>query len=476
MQASGAAINTLIQNAELPGAATPVDVRLAGGIIQRIAASLRPDPGDYRVDANGGLLLPGLHDHHIHLMALAASLESLRCGPPDINSEAALLALLRDTCRQQAPGWIRGIGYHPSVAGDIDRDWLDRYVADRPLRIQHRGGRLWVLNSPALAALDAAAGDTPPGLEKIDGRLTGRLYEGDLWLRERLHAQVPKLAAASRLLASYGITGLTDTTPGNGPDEWRCFRDAQAAGDLLQRLRVMGTPAIGQCEETPTLRRGERKIHLLESRLPEFDTLCRDIADAHLADRCVAVHCVTLTELVFALSALRDVGARRGDRIEHASVCPPEQLREIHALGLRVVTQPHFIAERGDHYIAEVDRQDQPWLYRAAGFLAAGIPLAGGSDAPFGDADPWRAMQAATVRRTASGKAMCTDEALTPEQALHLFLSPLNGAGDSPVALTPGARADLCLLHAPWREVRTQLKREQVRATWRDGQLIYRSG
>ncbi|MCB1689060.1 MAG: amidohydrolase family protein [Halioglobus sp.] len=468
--------DTLIKNAELFGVDTLVDVRIKGDRIQQIATSLLSAPDEHYIDAAGGLLLPGLHDHHIHLLALAASLESLSCGPPDIQSEEDLAALLREKNREDERGWIRGIGYHPSVAGDIDRDWLDQHIADRPIRIQHRGGRLWILNTMALAELGLSASDTPPGMELIEGRPTGRLLEADRWLRERMNTRPPNLTIASRLLARYGITGITDTTPGNGASEWRLFGEAQANGELLQRVRMMGTPQIQHCEETAFLRRGELKIHLLESRLPDFESVARAIQDAHFNGRSVAVHCVTLTELVFALSALHDAGALRGDRIEHASVCPPEQLQEIQHLGLRVVTQPHFIEERGDQYLAEVELHDQPWLYRAAAFLAADIPLAGGSDAPFGRADPWQAMAAGVSRKTVSGKVIGQEEALTPEQALQLFLSPLERAGGEEIKLAAGSPADLCLLQTSWRLARAQLHHQLVRATWRAGQLIYMSG
>ncbi len=84
---------------------------------------------------------------------------------------------------------------------------------------------------------------------------------------------------------------------------------------------MMGSRKIEDCRETEKLMRGEFKIHLLESRLPDYEELCRDIESVHGGERSVAIHCVTLTELVFALSALERVGVRSGDRIEHASVC-----------------------------------------------------------------------------------------------------------------------------------------------------------
>jgi len=409
-------------------------------------------------------------------MALAAALDSLRCGPPDVHCADELISLL---CEQNAMGdssWIRGTAYHPSVAGDLDRDWLDRWIPDRPVRIQHRGGRLWVFNSRGLEALGLPGTDYPPGLELVAGEPSGRLYEGDRWLRERLGGQFPDLSRASRMLASFGVTGITDTSPANGTAEWSHFRRSQADGQLLQSARIMGSEQLWNCREDALLQRGEFKIHLLESRLPPLESLQEDIGAAHARGRPVAVHCVTVTELVVALSALKTAGVRPGDRIEHASVTPPELLQSIRELGLRVVVQPHFIAERGDQYLAEVDRRDQPWLYRAAGFLDAGIPLAGGSDAPFGGADPWQAMRAAVERRTPAGCVMAAAEALTPEQALSLFLSEPGAPGVGARTLVAGAPADLCLLDTAWEIVRGDLDSNHVRSTWRGGKLIYRAG
>ncbi|MCY4425937.1 MAG: amidohydrolase family protein [Halieaceae bacterium] len=452
-----------------------MDVKITGGRIERIGASLCHSSGDSHIDAGGGALLPGLHDHHIHMVALAASLVSLQCGPPAVASELQLASLLSRKNNRSGSRWIRGIGYHPSVAGDIDRDWLDQYIPDRPIRIQHRGGRLWVLNSQALAELQVSPEDFPSGLEQVDGRFSGRLYEGDVWLRNRLKSRLPNLKRASRLLASYGITGITDTTPSNGSAEWNYFRGSQERGELLQSVRMMGSPDIAQCRDTDSLQRGELKIHLLDSNLPHPDSMRQAIEAAHSEGRAVAVHCVTLTELVFCLSALRDAGSLPGDRIEHASVCPPEQLREVHELGLRVVTQPHFINERGDQYLAEVDARDLPWLYRCAGILAQGVPVAAGSDAPFGSPDPWRAMRAAVERTTASSAVLSPGEAISPDQALGLFLSPSREPGAGAVALAEGSRADLCLLHKPWQQARHNLRQELVRATWKAGELIYQS-
>ena len=112
---------------------------------------------------------------------------------------------------------------------------------------------------------------------------------------------------------------------------------------------------------------------MLYEVITPFDELCTIVRDSHLHDRAVAIHCVTETELVFALAALREAKPRASDRIEHASVATRELVAQMYELGVTVVTQPNFVAERGDAYITDVPAADQESLYRARSLLAAGI-------------------------------------------------------------------------------------------------------
>jgi predicted amidohydrolase YtcJ len=439
----------LIQNAELYGS-NVADVRIDNGRISAIGR-LQPEVAERVINARGGTLLPGLHDHHIHLLSYAASLQSVACGPPEVRTESELAATLTASVPQRG-GWVRGYGYHESVAGAIDRTWLDRHQPDVPVRIQHRSGRLWILNSAGLALL--------PELSCRDGRV----YDQSELLAAATRSILPPVGAASRELARYGVTGLTDMTPQNDTRTVELMAAMHADNTLLQRVWVAGT--LKRTGPGPT------KVHLHDSAFPPLDDLRQLVSDSHVLGRSVAVHCVTEAELVFALAAFREAGTGPGDRIEHASVTPPALLEQLVELGLTVVTQPNFITERGDAYLADVPPAEHEWLYRCRSFLEQGIPLAGGTDAPFGNADPWAAMRAAIVRQTNSGRPLGSGEALNPEQALALFLGGPE-APAQPRVIKTGAIADLCLLDGPWREVRRSLSCDHVRATLRDGELIF---
>lgn len=464
----------LIRNAEINGSAGH-DLLVAGGRIAAIGEQLGAPQDSRVVDAAGGALLPGLTDHHIHLAASAAARSSIACGPEVAGNGADLRHILQDAAAARgSTEWMRGVGYHDCVAGDIDRDWLDAVVPDVPVRIQHRGGRLWIFNSRGLACLQSQSGDP---LERRNGRLTGRLYEGDVWLRQRLGTAepdaFPDLGCISRELASYGVTAVTDATPHNDIAALARFQSARERGQLLQHVTVMGNAELDRAAMPGGLQRGARKFHLLESKLPDFDVMCADITASHAAGRNVAFHCVTRTELVFALAALRTTGCDARDRIEHASVTPPEQLEEIARLGLTVVAQPALVYQRGDQYLNQVATEDQPWLYRLRGFVDAGVPLAGSSDAPFGSLDPWLAMQAAVNRTTRSGQLLGEDESLTPEQALALYLSPAQAPGRPGTQLHSGELADLCLLSSPWAQVRPNLAAAGVQLTLAAGEVVW---
>src|SRR5690606_28518745 len=157
--------------------------------------------------------------------------------------------------------------------------------------------------------------------------------------------------------------------------------------------------------------------------------------------------------LALALDAWEQAGSVPGDRIEHGSVVPPDLRRVVAARGLTVVTQPGFVLERGDRYLASVDAEDLPHLYPCRGLIEAGIPVGGGTDAPLGHPDPWRAVATAIERQTASGAPLGVREAVSPERALALFLTPPASPGGEPRRVEVGAPADLCLLDGPLSQV-----------------------
>ncbi|MGY1743790.1 MULTISPECIES: amidohydrolase family protein [unclassified Blastococcus] len=446
----------------------PADVRVRGDRVVEVGAGLRRDAEEV-VDCAGGTLLPGLTDHHLHLHALAAAARSVPCGPPAVTAAGGLAAALA-AARPGADGWVRGTGYAETVAGDLDAAALDLLHAARPVRLQHRSGALWVVNSAGAAALGLAGADHP-GVERDDaGRPTGRLWRADDWLRARLGAEAPPdLTDVGRRLTRLGVAAVTDATPDLDAAAVGALAAARRDGALLQAVHLLGAPLGGDLPAGLTA--GPLKLVLADSGLPDLDALTDRIRGAHAAGRPVAVHVVTREALALLLAALDVAGSVPGDRVEHAALVPPGVLGDLARRGLRVVTQPGFLADRGDDYLRDVPAAEHDDLYRAAGLVAAGVPVALSSDAPHGPLDPWRVMAAAIARRTRSGAVVGPAERLAPAAALAAYLGPATDPGGAPRRVVAGAAADLVLLDGGPADVAAAPSADRVRAVAVGGRL-----
>jgi len=451
----------LLTGCEIDGV-PELDVRVRNGVVAEVAPHL-PTDGDDVLAAAGGALLPGLHDHHLHLMAMAAALESILCGPPGVADLAALGSALRGASRAAPAGaWLRGVGYHESVTGALDADVLDALVADNPVRVQHRSGAMWVLNRAALRAT---------GLEHAAP--SGRVFRADRALGERVPPIALDLAEVGRRLAAVGVTGVTDATPDLDSCALDLLTAAVARGDLPQRVLVLGAAHVPEAGRS-RLTVGPWKLVLDETDDGFAPVAIADaIAALHAVGRPVAIHCVSRVEVVVAIDALSRSGSVPGDRLEHASVLPVGLEHRLHELGVAVVTQPNFIAERGEAYAQDVDAEDLEVLYRCQTLLDAGVAVAGGTDAPFGTADPWRAMRAAVERRSDRGRLLGEEEAVTPRAALDLFLSDLSAPGGATRRVRAGVPADVCLLREPLAGALQTLDAAQVRATIIGGRAVH---
>ncbi|AWT51269.1 amidohydrolase family protein [Mycolicibacterium smegmatis] len=407
------------------------DIRV-GEAIEEVGPSLRARRGEAVLDAALGAVIPGLHDHHVHVYSAAAEQSSLRVGPREAHDTGELRRLLAGAA-PGADGWIRAIGYHEQVAGPLDRDRLDALAPAVPVRVQHRSGVLWVLNSAGLAAINRP--DHPDGI----------LRSADPTWAEALPRRDADIDSYAERLARYGVTGVTDATP-----------------DLSE-------PPRGLPQHLHVLAPGKKILH--DDTL-DLDGLVTWIGERHARGVPVAVHCVTSAQLVVTIAAMRVTGVLPGDRIEHAAMVPEDCVRDLCELGVTVVTQPNFVTERGDAYRSDVDAADHHQLWRVATLLAAGVRVALSTDAPFGDADPWAVMRAAVHRRTPHGFVLNPAERIPARTALELFFGTAQDPAH-PRRVDVGQPGDLCVLAAPPRHVVETLDADLVAATIIGGSVVF---
>jgi predicted amidohydrolase YtcJ len=439
-----------------------VDALVAGGRVHEVGVGLDMSRTSFVVDGLGGALLPGLHDHHVHLCATAAAARSVDISRHDRDG---FVAALRTADGSLPPGaWMRVIGYHESLHGPLDRVALDAVVNVRPVRVQHATGAMWVLNTAAVAAVQLDRGPHDRVERAPDGGVTGRAFGLDDWLFRQWPKEPPDLERVGRELTAYGITGVTDMTPYRDDAHLEALRNAAETGALRQRIVATGAPALPRARMAPLVR-GPAKIVVDDYAPPDVDVLYDEIASAHILGFPVALHCASRLGLVLAVAALEETQSVRGDRIEHGAVIPPELFARLRALGVTVVTQPAFVPERGDRYLADAPPEDVAHLWRCGTLIAHGIPVGFGSDAPHGPLDPWLAIRAATERRTCSGRELGDAERVSARDALARFLSPWDDPGGPPRRVRAGETADLCLLHAPLEEALRTPSAEAVRLT-----------
>src|SRR4029079_16800865 len=213
----------LIQRALLlDGTAT--DIRVEERIVE--VGDLKPHNGEQLLDAAGHTVIPGLHDHDVHLRSAAAALTSARVGPAEVRGRDDLARALADAT-VGSDGWIRAVGYHEAVAGPLDRDVLDEVSPPLPVRVQHRSGVWWTLNSAGLARVGLA--DHPDG----------RLRSADRSWSDTLQRNESGLEEVSRRLSARVVTGVTDATPELEVSDVVKLVEAHRHGELRQRVHCL---------------------------------------------------------------------------------------------------------------------------------------------------------------------------------------------------------------------------------------------
>ena len=185
----------------------------------------------------GGCVLPGFSDAHVHFPSWALARRELRLQAARSLGEA--VALVERAAADAPPGtWVRGRGWRSELwpAGDEPtRHALD--AVSRGVRVAlraHDGHSLW-LNS---AALDWAGGDleTPGGVVERDaaGEPTGILRETAAWRFEaRAEPGRPETLQAMRealpAAAAAGVVAVHDKDGGrHAPELFAALRDEGA--------------------------------------------------------------------------------------------------------------------------------------------------------------------------------------------------------------------------------------------------------
>jgi predicted amidohydrolase YtcJ len=454
-------------------------------------------------DVRDAVVVPGLHDFHLHLAAMARARLALRLD--EVATFDELLGAVRAAIPGMASGaWLTGRGWREAGIDQRRLGELEALLGGRPAALtSHDGHSLWA-SSAARDAAGIGAGSTDPSGGRIergqDGTPNGLIREAALapvdavTPRPRDAALAPTLEDVIDELSRWGITSVTDA---GDPDANRGAGPMAALGDSFSTLHDLATTitprvrltlnlpidALGAAGDLGLrsgdalgngLRVGWAKIYgdgALGSRTAAVfepyqcgeggntgilryaaEPLTDLVAQAHRVGIAPAIHAIGDRAVAVALDALGGNSSEHvalPDRIEHAQLIRRGELRKFAGANVTASVQPiHAVADRELVETCWRDRADDAYPIRV--LLEAGARLAFGSDAPIENANPWLGFHAAT-RRHGPGdgrEPWRPEQALPPAAALAGYTAWAAAAGGTPHLgqLRPGARADLAVL------------------------------
>ncbi|AYO80593.1 amidohydrolase [Sphingobium yanoikuyae] len=206
----------------------------------------RPKGPSFKLDAGGKTLIPGLIDAHGHVMGLGLSLITLDLS--DTKSLAEAQAKIRAYAQENTGRkWIIGTGWNQETWG-LGRfptaAELDAAVGDIPVWLERVDGHAGWANSAAIRAAGVSATTKALAggrIEMAAGKPAGVFVDKAMDLIQKVvPAPAPKdrdnaLEKAQRALLAVGITGIADM--GTSIEDWQAFRRSADRGAL--RVRIM---------------------------------------------------------------------------------------------------------------------------------------------------------------------------------------------------------------------------------------------
>ena len=412
------------------------------------AAGLAANVDDV-VDLDGALVAPAFVDAHAHVLETGFALEGLDLSAAaGIHSLAdALAALARSAAGARAAGATGPLLGHGWDEGDWPegraptRAELDEAAGGAPVYLARVDVHSAVV-STSFAAVAGLAGlggwEVGDGVVRAQAHHAAREAARDVEPARREHLYRRALgAAAAHGIASLhehsapfidtrdglnALLGLTADAAGGLPhlvayrgelcEKTDDAREVLAAipgltgiggdlnvdGSLGSRTAALRTPYRDQ--PGPSARSGSLYL--------SAEQICNHLASVTRAGLQAGFHIIgdrAMDEFLLGLRAASDVEGlaairRAGHRVEHAEMVDAPTLAALVLLGIRVSVQPAFDAAWGGSqgmYAARLGAGRAAALNPLADLVAAGVPMAFGSDSPVTPFDPWAGVGAAVT-------------------------------------------------------------------------------
>jgi predicted amidohydrolase YtcJ len=492
-------------------------------------------PSAQVLDLDGGLLVPGLRDAHVHPLYGGLDLLSCDLAPLPADPSAYVDRVAAHAAAHPELEWISGGGWAMTAfpPSGPTAEQLDRATGHRPAVLINRDRHGAWVNTAALGRA-AITADTPdPGDGRIErdarGAPTGLLHEGatrlvtELMPAIDLAHRVRALRRAQQHLQALGITGWHDAIVGGYlgyPDPYDAYRELDRTGELTASVtgalwwdRHRGTEQVAELVERREQARRCRRFratavkimvdgvvetrtaslltpycgehhHRPESRFVPAAELRAAVAALDAADFRIHLHTIgdrSVRDALDAIAALPD--PRRGrHQLAHVQVVDPADVPRFAALG--VVANVQMLWACAEDQMTELTlpllgtaRASTQYPFRS--LRRSGATLAAGSDWPVSTANPF-AQIAVGVTRIApedpTSEPFLPGERLSLADAIAAFTAGAVWADHRDPdlgAVRVGARADLTAFDQnPYRLASHELSAVTATHTVVDGHCV----
>ncbi len=494
------------------------------------AKDIEPLIGDATevIAADGGMLVPGFIDTHVHFLAGGAAIASVQLRDAQTPEEfARRIGAFAKTVK---PGeWITGGTWdHTLWGGELPhRDWIDSVTPDNPLWILRLDGHMALANSLALqqAGVDADTPDIAGGeiIRDEDGRPTGILKDNAMLLvQEVMPAPTERqldgyLEAAMQYVAENGVTTVHDMFD-NVADGWiglETYRRAEARGDLITRIYAV-TP-LGEWQKLKEdIERNGRGSEWLKTGgvkgfmdgslgshtaamlepftdtpdesgflLDSLENLRALMFGADAAGLQLNIHAIGDKAIRDLLDIFHDVAEENGQRdrrfrMEHAQHIHPDDIPRFAVQQIIASMQPYHAIDDGRWAEEVIGAERSKTSYALKSLIDSGAHVALGSDWYVAPASPIEGIEAAVTRRTLDGRnpeGWVPEQKITVEQALRGYT--YEGAYASfdenrKGMIKAGMLADLVLLDRDLTAIPPETIRDaKVLKTIVDGRVVF---
>ena len=480
------------------------------------------------IAAQGGLVVPGFIDSHVHFLVGGSTIASVQLR--DAKTPEDFVQRIGAFADSAAPGeWITGGTWdHTNWGGELPRrDWIDAVTQDNPVWISRLDGHMALANSLALkqAGVDADTPDVAGGeiIRDADGSPTGILKDNAMSLvqdamPEPTERQLDSyLDAAMRYVAANGVTSVHDMYD-NVTDGWlglQTYRRAEARGDLITRIYAV-TPLHEWQELADDIDRngrgnewlktggvkgfmdgslGSHTAAMLEpfTDTPEQSGFLLDslanlramMTGADAAGLQLNIHAIGDKAIRDLLDIFHDVAEENGNRdrrfrMEHAQHIHPDDIARFAVQGVIASMQPYHAIDDGRWAEGVIGAERARTTYAFKSLIDSGAHLALGSDWYVAPADPIAGIYAAVTRRTLDGRnpdGWVPEQSITVEQALRGYT--LEGAyasfeEDRKGMIKAGMLADMALIDRDLTAIPPETIRDaQVLKTIVGGRVVF---